>query len=233
MIPIKADLNSVYKVDNNPNNDDSNNGYVIINKNKDGTSPNWSAVRGLEGSNKNPNRYIISVTSLTNNDYIIGDPRERSNTSFEGLNSDNNNKTLQNYYATEEGERTQKMISPQFMVASSYGVCSSTMSYSDAEKRCAAYQEDGYPAGRWRVPTEAEVKYIIQLSSWEVIPVLFNKGTSYYWSAHGGINVNTNNVITTGGKSNSYVRCVYDTWYWGTDQLEDRTLFTYGDEEQL
>ena len=46
------------------------------------------------------------------------------------------------------------------------------MSYSDAEKRCAAYQEDGYPAGRWRVPTKAEVKYIIQLSGWGVIPVL-------------------------------------------------------------
>lgn len=233
MIPIKADLNSVYKVDNNTNNDNSNNGYVIINKNKDGTNPNWSAVRGLEGSNKNPNRYIISVTSLTNNDYIIGDPREKSNTSFEGLNSDNNNKTLQNYYATEQEERTKQMISPQFMVASSYGVCNSSMSYSDAEKRCAAYQEDGYPAGRWRVPTEAEVKYIIQLSSWGVIPVLFNKGASYYWSAHGGVNVNTNNVITTGGTSNSYVRCVYDTWYWGTDQLEDRTQFIYGDEEQL
>ena len=127
------------------------------------------------------------------------------------------------------------MISPEFMVASSYGFCNGTFTYANAEKRCATYQEDGYPAGRWRVATEAEIRYIIQLSSWEVIPELFSPNIEY-WSAHGRITVDNNHNITNNGTSTTAtarVRCVYDTWRWGTDQLTDRTKFTYGDEEQL
>lgn len=228
MIPIKADQNSDYSKDGN-NDINTAKGYLYIN-NAQATS-GWSQVYGLTTGgtiNANPNRYIISVTSLTNDDYIIGDPRETTRTTFSGLNNDDNGKSLQYYYATEQTDRTVQMISPEFIVASSYGVCGTTMSYSDAEKRCAAYQEDGYPAGRWRVPTIAEVKYMIQLSDWGIIPVLFNTNTGY-WSAHDAINGAAQNVT---GNSHR-VRCVYDTWRWGTDQLTDRTKFTYGDEEQL
>ena len=118
------------------------------------------------------------------------------------------------------------MISPQFMVASSYGVCSTEANLDNSEKRCATYQEDGYPAGRWRVPTQAEVEYIIQLSNWNIIPVLFNNNTDY-WSANG--TVTFNGTSFNYGSSNTWVRCVYDTWYWGTDQLSDKTKFVYGD----
>ena len=43
--------------------------------------------------------------------------------------------------------------------------------------RCAGYQEAGYPAGRWRVPTMAEINYIVQLSGWGVIPSLFSESS--------------------------------------------------------
>lgn len=124
---------------------------------------------------------------------------------------------------------TRQMIAPQFMMASSYGVCNNAMGYSDAEKRCATYQEDGYPAGRWRVPTQAEVKYIIQLSGWGVIPVLFNNGSNY-WSAHTVVQ-NDNGVFSTSTSTSAFVRCVYDTWYWGKERVDEDT-FTYGDKQR-
>ena len=221
MIPIKAEQNSDYNNDGNTN---GNKGFLIIN-NQTGTS-GWSAVRGLAGNNKNPNRYIISVTSLVTDNYIIGDPRSMENKTFDGINKDDNDKSLTNYHATDRTERTKRMISPQFMVASSYGVCNSEENLDNSEKRCATYQEDGYPAGRWRVPTQAEVEYIIQLSNWKIIPVLFNNNTDY-WSANG--TVTFNGTSFNYGSSKTWVRCVYDTWYWGTDQLSDKTKFVYGD----
>ena len=233
MIAIKADLNSVYKDDSNSNNDNSNNGYVRINNKNDGTNSNWDAVRGLEGSNKNPNRYIIAATSLTaasSNDYMIGDPRSKEKAVLTGLSEDGNGNNLAYYYPTNTGDETKTMISPEFMVASSYGVCSGSMEYDDAEKRCAAYQEDGYPAGRWRVPTRAEVKYIIQLSGWSIIPVLFNNGSNY-WSAHDVV-VNNNGTFNDVNTDKAFVRCVYDTWYWGTGQLDDKDKFVYGDKQR-
>lgn len=221
MIPIKAEQNSDYNNDGNTN---GNKGFLIINNQTDDSG--WSAVRGLVGSNKNPNRYIISVTSLVTDNYIIGDPRSMEIKTFVGISKDDNDKSLTNYHATDRTERTKRMISPQFMVASSYGVCSTEANLDNSEKRCATYQEDGYPAGRWRVPTQAEVEYIIQLSNWNIIPVLFNNNTDY-WSANG--TVTFNGTSFNYGSSNTWVRCVYDTWYWGTDQLSDKTKFVYGD----
>ena len=231
MIAIVADLNSDYKDDNIANNDNTNKGYVIIN-NQTTDNTNWSAVRGLAGKNKNPNRYIVTVNSLTEgagNEYIIGDPRSKTVKKFTGINEDDNNRALTYYYPTNTDEMTRQMIAPQFMMASSYGVCDGDMGYSDAEKRCATYQEDGYPAGRWRVPTQAEAKYIIQLSGWNVIPVLFNDGSNY-WSAHTVV-VNNGGVFDTSTSTKAFVRCVYDTWYWGKERVDENT-FTYGDKQR-
>lgn len=235
MIAIKADLNTDYQADNSTSNDNAHKGYVIID-NQTGTGTNWSVVRGLAGKNKNPNKYIITVSSLPATDigrqFIVGDPRSSIVKTISELNNDDRSKGLNYYYPTNTDESTKEMISPKFMVASSYGVCDGSMNYNKAEKRCAAYQEDGFPAGRWRVPTEAEVKYIIQLSAQGTIPVLFNKGDSYYWSAHSGVNVNNNNVITTRNKNNNcFVRCVYDIWYWGNERLTDKEEFVYGDKQ--
>lgn len=248
----------------------------------------YGGMHGLGGSNVNPNRYIINATTLTTDNYIIGDPRLRQvNNLLEGdnittessaaaqwsqisqYNLYNNNKTRYNYYGntsnngnyyrlqfyhpTEESNRTVKMVSPQFMIASSYGVCQTGIPKENARKRCASYQEDSYPAGRWRLPTSAEVEYIVQLSSWGIIPPLFgsSSGNSYYWTANGVIRVNQSlsqaelyngNVVELNTyyyngayveEGNNYegisVRCVYDTWYW-TDKCT-KTQFTWGDKQ--
>ena len=248
----------------------------------------YGGMHGLGGSNVNPNRYIINATTLTTDNYIIGDPRLRQvNNLLEGdnittessaaaqwsqisrYNLYNNNKTrynnngntsnngnyyrLQFYHPTEESNRTVKMVSPQFMIASSYGVCQTGIPKENARKRCASYQEDSYPAGRWRLPTSAEVEYIVQLSSWGIIPPLFgsSSGNSYYWTANGVIRVNQSlsqaelyngNVVELNTyyyngayvrEGNNYegisVRCVYDTWYW-TDKCT-KTQFTWGDKQ--
>lgn len=266
MIPIKAERNSGYVSSSNYN---SYKGYISVNgygntnnvKAYNNSETVFGSVNGISSNagNKNPNRYIISVTALTekidpedtSSDFIIGDPRtlepamnlikldndESFVTSWtQGYDGDKNIRTLQYYHPTEESERTRQMISPQFMIASSYAV-TSDMDKNEARKRCATYQEDGYPAGRWRLPTEAEVKYIVQLSAWNIMPVLFgyvSTSGSYgndaeYWSANGQIAVNSKTgKVESSSETSASVRCVYDTWYW-TDKC-DKTKFTWGDK---
>lgn len=127
------------------------------------------------------------------------------------------------------------MLAPSFRVASSYGACTK-ISYDNARRRCASYQEDGYPAGRWRIPTAAEVMYIISLSEQGTIPTLFTTtyGGNGYWCANGSIIADTSNkaVFTDGDFSSTHsVRCVYDEWYWGDFQITPRTSFRWGDQE--
>ena len=119
------------------------------------------------------------------------------------------------------------------------------MTYANAFRRCASYQEFGYPAGRWRLPTVAEVMYIAKLNADEKIERLLgggSNGTTDYWCNNGYVTVNnTNNdppqmnySTPTGTK---YVRCVYDDWYWngmkynGTDvtTVSPVTNFKWGD----
>lgn len=266
MIPIKAERNSDYVSSSNYN---SHKGYISVNgygntnnvKAYNNSETVFGSVNGISNNagNKNPNRYIISVTALTekidpedtSSDFIIGDPRTLepamnliklgNNESFvtswtQGYDGDKNTRTLQYYHPTEESERTEQMISPQFMIASSYAV-TSDMDKNEARKRCATYQEDGYPAGRWRLPTEAEVKYIVQLSAWNIMPVLFgyvSTSGSYgsdaeYWCANGQIAVNSKTgEVKSSSATSASVRCVYDTWYW-TDKCT-KTQFTWGDK---
>lgn len=230
MIAIKPEANSV------PN----TNGGVWVNNSTD----SYGKVHGLNGTNKNPNRYIISVSALVGTDddnYIIGDPRKSSvdnlSTNFANVRTmkypgDTNNRRLTFYHPTDETDRTINMLSPQFMIASSYGV-TNPVSKNDARRRCASYQEDGYPAGRWRLPTQAEIEYIVSLSAWDIIPTLFGSedGTeTTYWSANGAVKVKGNSV-SSGTMTEGPVRCVYDTWYW-TDKCT-KTQFTWGDKEDF
>jgi len=71
----------------------------------------------------------------------------------------------------------RKTVAPSFIIASSYGKTTPS-SYAVAHDRCAAYQEAGYPAGRWRLPTIAEIIYITDISDGEHIPALFDEGGS-------------------------------------------------------
>lgn len=225
-------------------------GNMWVNGNQSANS-SWNSAYGLSGENKNPNQYIINITQLDYQEvqrYVIGDPRtfEVDNltapdnggwTKSWSIYNDKNDNILKYYYPTENNSRTEKMIAPKFRVASSYGVCDN-MSYQNAQRRCASYQEMDCPAGRWRIPTIAEMEFIIKLSNGNKIPVLFtNSSNSDYWSAQGKVRANiVNDKLPTPSMSGSaHVRCVYDEWYWENEPLEKvngRYRFTWGDRER-
>lgn len=223
----------------------------------------FGSVSGFNASNTNanPNMYVITTTRFSSDsDFFIGDPRQSANdTSLinETHNGGNSiwvntkaldvttTRRLMYYYPTIRDMigndntnpahfATGNMVAPQIRVASSYSVTTGPLGSIDAaEKRCAAYQEDGYPAGRWRLPTYAEAAFIVSLSNEQKIPRLFSNGY-YYWCAHGEFLPSTTGVTLRNiNNPTAYsVRCVYDEWYWGSEQLPEnqRGTFTWGDE---
>ena len=167
----------VKEIENNTNSD-----YIFDNSSaanmyrRMGTMANRSAITGGLDDNTNQHQYTITVTVLPEGSpYSIGDPRivgvDNLNSGITGLNNYRPADTLSN------------IIAPVFRIASSYGR-TNQMTYEGAQKRCAAYQENGYPAGRWRLPTKAEIEYIMTLSNKELIPKLFDpEPTAGYWAS--------------------------------------------------
>ena len=259
---VVEDANSAYAASTNHN---TNRGYVYINGSTQSDS-GWNKVTGwTTGGNTNSNQNMYVITIAVSDKYKIGDPRT---TAVNNLNYGNNwaqaawtegtgtNHRLQ-YYHPGDRTNTNTMIAPKIRIASSYGKAGQ-MSKTDARRRCAAYQEDGIPAGRWRLPTFAEVEFIATLSSLGRIPILFSDDTTtdgdYYWIANGNSddtgaalvdNVGSDKGVTEylnyqgseGGwfsdDTRPYVRCVYDEWFWGdatkTRPLTNRSQFTWGD----
>ena len=228
-------------------------GYVYVNgQHADATDGSYGGVNGLTGGNQNGNMYVVTTSVLSDAQKVIGDPRIAKGT-YDNITDTNwypvratapvvsggSDRVLTYYKRTEGGrnnnDRTRYMIAPSFRIASSYGV-TSPLDYTNASRRCASYQEDGYPAGRWRLPTAAEIEYCVTLSAKGRLPRLFGEQgrSTDYWSANGYITVNGNNVtphINT-FDDDRYIRCVYDDWYWGHDREEDaQHTFMWGDEE--
>lgn len=196
-----------------------------------------STTSGTPG-NTNGTMYVVSISSLPNtSNYIIMDPRTQDvdlllnggrswTVTAPALYDGASNRDLKYYYPTSTGEASSNVIAPQFRIASSWGA-TYEVTFTNAARRCAAYQEDGYPAGRWRVPTRAEVEFMITLSKDNIIPMLFSNGSAY-WCASGTITANSNGTITysTSTGSSHAVRCVYDEWYWkDTDRFVTNTTY--------
>ena len=229
-------------------------------------SSDLGGVHGItsNATNKNPNMYVINLTALSGNyeSYIIGDPRALNvNNNLVGnpgqltavasptiqdwaveaealYNESNQKRRLQWYYPTQEGSSTRNMIAPKIRVASSYGVCNNGTSTQNLRRRCASYQEQGFPAGRWRVPTYSEVVFIVKLSTKGILPLLFTKGATYL-TAQGFVRVEDDDkgsiTLLTNTTSGS-VRAVYDEWYWEKETnyvLQNNSSggydFTWGD----
>lgn len=228
------------KLDGGYDNSGAVDGGVSVNN-----GDNYGGVHGLTGGNKNPNMYVISTTVLpASTDDVLADPRSSTVNNLSGWNpaiasapgieNRNVNRKLTNYYPTIETQDGWNIIAPKFRIASSYGV-TNDISYANAQKRCASYQEDGYPAGRWRLPTQAEIEFIVRLSADGVIPVLFSPGNNY-WCAGGRANPIQGGGVTitpNTGNNTGPVRCVYDEWYWENSKyprLPGNTVtFTWGD----
>lgn len=135
--------------------------------------------------NNNGNQYVVTVGVLPS-DYkvagmtenaVIGDPRGGSLTNnylgFAGFGGSGSRQlTVQANFDAVSGS-TQNVIAPKIRIASSWGATTTISTYTTAEERCAAYQENGYPAGRWRIPTVAEIDFLIRLSTYNHIPALF------------------------------------------------------------
>ena len=239
-------------------------GYTYVNNGEGSYGDNGTS----SGNNTNFNMFIIETTVLpSDSDYMLGDPRL---TTVDNLNSwptrnsavstwsantasvQGNNRRLSYYYPVDPDEKANDIIAPKYRVASSHGA-TTTLSYANAFRRCASYQEKGYPAGRWRLPTVAEISYITKLNADGMIVRLFgnttdNTTTAYwcnsgYMSVYNGTNAASKqapvpHIGDTSG--NRYVRCVYDEWYWegitynGTvyTTVTPLTTFKWGDIER-
>lgn len=217
---------------------------------------------GTDGNDPMMYMNIISISAFSKDntfvysdgekkEYIIGDPRVRS--SYKLDVPDQNTTTpqqratgwiratdvngtvrnLQYYYPTST--ESYQVIAPKFRIASKLGGYSEC-SQKGAALRCASYQEDGFPAGRWRLPTTAEVLFIVELQKQGKIKALFYGGNTYS-SATDKIQVNNNNYEWNNAATKPSVRCVYDDWFWGSEReaIEDPQKvagdhkFTWGD----
>ena len=228
-------------------------GYVYVNNNNTATN-GYNRVSGLStgsNTNNNPNMYVLTVS--VSDSYIIGDPRTSGTNSLGWTNEwvqsywtegTGRNHRLQ-YYHPAANSGVDDMIAPKIRIASSYGKVGQ-IDKTAARRRCASYQEDGIPAGRWRLPTFAEVEFIATLSSLGRIPILFSDEVTtngdYYWVADGDDtrgaalvdNVGSDKGVSfvSNRYNDSYVRCVYDEWFWGdatTSRPVTKGQFTWGD----
>lgn len=212
----------------------------------------WLGSYHNDNNVQNKNTYVLTISKFAANDnYVIADPRTRDidNLNEKGVSASavaawsmsDNSRQLQYYYPADDDDAKVRFIAPQIRVASQWGV-TYQISRRGAQRRCASYQENGRPAGRWRLPTAAEIEYICRLSNKQYIPYLFGTqgGTANYWCASGGVDVNnstTNPSVTVvptddGDNERRAVRCVYDEWYWKGDTLTTKTRFTWGDRRR-
>ncbi len=193
------------------------------------------------------NLTVISISAFTqgSNSYTLGNKTEEYRIADPRQNSGFTNNSLTAYYNsssnanTNWGENASKIkigntnttnfIAPKLIFASRWSRLNSSVGDMDiqtARKRCATYQEAGYPAGRWRLPTEAEINFAINLQRYGFINELFITRT--YSASGSGLQYQNNNITYTAnvGSNGAAVRCVYDAWYWGEDPVEG-ALSTY------
>lgn len=192
---------------------------------------------GVTGIGDNNNQHILEIQATIINfqvdfgsgltEVVLGDPRSKTPENFGG----NFTELTGSYYPT--ADNVKNVVSPRFRVASSYGK-TTAVTFEGAKRRCAAYQENGYPAGRWRLPTVAEIYFMVKLSDDGKIPSLFGSTDAFgYWAGSGMVrfsdgirDLSTASYTISNsaphyyfdGKDHTcFTRCVYDTWYWGSE----------------
>lgn len=145
-----------------------------------------------------------------------------SKTGTSGANNRNSTTYVNgiNYKAPSLETSSRRFVAPKFIVASSFGMSGGYLSFGQAFLRCATYQEDGYPAGRWRLPTEAEIQYVYSLVSRGYLPALFN---GKYWASSGRLYSRSTDSFTGTTTDAGTARCVYDLWYWDDGTVTETT----------
>ena len=220
--------------------------FVYNESNRNPVEDNRGNSLGRVQQNTDYGKYftIVSISSLdgvktTYPDWVIGDPRIRLGDVYIGQGDDayyvDNHASL-NWYRNALGgdeyglpdyydnylvgnKDASNVIAPKFMLASGYGVNLAGGTWRTNAERCATYQEDGYPAGRWRMPTEAEILFCRRLGENGLITNPFASTMSYF--ATSGRYINSSGSFSNGTNQSNYsVRCVYDLWYWGDGPVE-------------
>ena len=210
--------------------------------NRNGTTVYWVGIGGKSQASTIHNLYQITVTAFdaTTANYIVADPRAEATdiTIFPGYYHNDssqapdypvqpdqlNVKTIKGYRGTLV-ENSDNLVAPEFIVASHCSTCTNADQYfysaDSGYNRCAGYQEAGYPAGRWRLPTTAELEVVGKLCAQQKLPQIFASNVSYV-SASGTFKNNNGSFSPTTSQAQS-VRCVYDTWYW-RDKCNDESM---------
>lgn len=194
-----------------------------------------------------PDNTIVSVSSLaglsgTYPDWVIGDPRIQLKDAYITPQSGQpyyvDNHATDYWYRNALGNApdyfdnylvgnkdASNVIAPKFMLASGYGVNTAGGNWRTNSERCATYQEAGYPAGRWRLPTEAEILFCRKLGESNLITNPFYSSMSYF--ATSGRYITSNSTFANGNNNSNYsVRCVYDLWYWGDEPAVSPNTYT-------
>lgn len=243
--------------------DDNNNKFTGL-KNNQFKGP---TINSANGNVVTP----IADNNIKTYTYVVGDPRQRYVENFDldddddeytydgktwkwttparYVYSDETNHTLTHYYPTASSGNSFQVIAPKFRIVSFNNASQKTTTPQGAAMRCASLQEDGFPAGRWRLPTIAEVQYVIGLQMQGVIQPIFYSTSSMYATALYTtadrdkivtLSVGDNNkLIWNTPNEKISVRCVYDEWYWGSEReaIDDggtggnKYLFTWGDKK--
>lgn len=148
------------------------------------------------------------------------------------------------------------LISPMFMVSSKFAETMPldnvwkgssgndgysgdfNMDFETARKRAATYQENGYPAGRWRLPTVAELILISKMQSDSEFvrrrlggKLILTPGRHYIVSDKSCFVYNGPHKFGFTGSSvgqKGYCRPVYDLWVWGFDAEADKYKYHVG-----
>ena len=194
----------------------------------------YTTVIGVSAFNESTNTYTYSFSSDTyETEYRIGDPRVEAGDVYSSWSVSNylygmsENSGLRRAWSspekiliTSQAEADRSLIAPKILVSSALNAMSGGVTFDNAVKRGATYQEAGYPAGRWRLPTEAEMAFIVSRQKDKTIPNLYATNT-LYWAASGRllyVPSDSSSPIEfrtpTAGQSQS-CRFVYDLWYWG------------------
>lgn len=165
-------------------------------------NPPYTAKASGTSQNKNPNMYVIQITS-TNGDYVIGHPK-----------IDYSNPNSSSY-----GSKDQ-VVSPAFMIASQLGaVKSDGFDKRTAITHCKTYREvakDSTVYDNWRLPTNEEVKVICDYQGTSNSPIDVVLAGRYYRT------LSQETVLAkANGNEGYFVRCVRDMTKEEVDKLEE------------
>ncbi len=219
------ETNNTYRMRDNGSSRDRVMEYVI----GDPRVPASEHYSTADGSSWNTN----STTNFWLPDYLKSDDVHRTKNGDEWVETSGNGfehgaweEPLKVMIASQKTD-ARNVIAPRFLISSTLNGMHSGIRFDGTVRRAATYQENGYPAGRWRLPTEAEIAFIVARQRDGSIPELFVFSSTKYWCANRsyvtlGDEGSTSGIsIAPSGSNNGFNRYVYDLWYWGDEPVED------------